>query len=149
MSANSGSKDTQSNPATNPSSNPPASSNRQPAYLGPGLKITGEISGNEDLWLESKIDGSVSIGGFRLTVGQHAEVEGEVVAREVVVVGKVNGNISARDRLEVKRGATVIGDLSTARILIEDGAYLKGAVEIDRSNTRVGADLDTLLGKAK
>ena len=119
------------------------------AYLGPGLKITGEISGNEDLWLDSKVEGSVSIGGFRLTIGQKSEVDGEVVAREVVVSGKVTGNISARDRLEVKKGSTVIGDLSTARILIEDGAYLKGAVEIDRSNTRVGADLDTLLGKAK
>ncbi|HLJ24824.1 MAG TPA: polymer-forming cytoskeletal protein [Candidatus Acidoferrales bacterium] len=119
------------------------------AYLGPGLKITGEISGNEDLWLDSKIEGSVSIGGFRLTIGQKSEVEGEVVAREVVVSGKVTGNISARDRLEVKKGSTVVGDLSTARILIEDGAYLKGAVEIDRSNTRVGADLDTLLGKSK
>jgi cytoskeletal protein CcmA (bactofilin family) len=119
------------------------------AYLGPGLKITGEISGNEDLWLDSKIEGSVSIGGFRLTIGQKSEIDGEVVAREVVVSGKVTGNISARDRLEVKKGSTVIGDLSTARILIEDGAYLKGSVEIDRSNTRVGADLDTLLGKSK
>jgi cytoskeletal protein CcmA (bactofilin family) len=119
------------------------------AYLGPGLRIKGEISGNEDLWLDSKIEGSVSIGGFRLTIGQNSEVDGEVVAREVVVAGKVTGNISARDRLEVKRGSTVVGDLSTARILIEDGAYLKGAVEIDRSNTRVGTDLDTLLGKAK
>jgi cytoskeletal protein CcmA (bactofilin family) len=119
------------------------------AYLGPGLKITGEISGNEDLWLDCKIEGSVSIGGFRLTIGQKSEIEGEVVAREVVVSGKVTGNISARDRLEVKKGSTVVGDLSTARILIEDGAYLKGSVEIDRSNTRVGTDLDTLLGKAK
>ncbi len=149
MSANSPGRDTPSGPITNTFSTTPAATDRKPAYLGPGLVIKGEISGNEDLWLESKVEGSISIGGFRLTIGQSSAVDGEVVAREVVVAGKVTGDISARDRLEVKKGSTVIGDLATARILIEDGAYLKGAVEIDRSNTRVGADLDTLLGNSK
>jgi cytoskeletal protein CcmA (bactofilin family) len=146
MSANS------SAPSGSPASSFPGaggSNERKPAYLGPGIQIKGEISGNEDLWLDSKVDGSVSIGGFRLTIGKSAVIEGEVVAREVVVSGKVNGNISARDRLEVKNGSTVVGDLSTARILIEDGAYLKGAVEIDRSNTKVGKDLDSLLAGSK
>lgn len=146
MSANSSAP---SGPSSGSFPNAAGSTERKPAYLGPGIQIKGEISGNEDLWLDSKVDGSVSIGGFRLTIGKSAVIEGEVVAREVVVSGKVNGNISARDRLEVKNGSTVVGDLSTARILIEDGAYLKGAVEIDRSNTKVGKDLDSLLAGSK
>jgi cytoskeletal protein CcmA (bactofilin family) len=76
-------------------------------------------------------------------------VDGEIKAREVVVSGKVTGNINARDRLEIKKGSSVVGDMSTARIMIEEGAYFKGAIEIDSSNTQVGADLDTLLSKAK
>jgi len=129
-----------------------SSSGTNPAgssFLGPGLQIKGEISGNEDLRLESNFEGSISLGGFRLIVGQSSHVEGEIVAREVIVSGEVTGDIKARDRLEIKNGASVIGDLSTARILIEDGAYFKGAIEIDSSNTQVGADLDSLLGKSK
>jgi cytoskeletal protein CcmA (bactofilin family) len=147
------SNDTQHTPATSPSATPtsgPSPANlRTPAYLGPGLKIKGEITGNEDLRLDSKFEGSISIGGFRLTVGPNSHVDGEIKAREVIVSGQVNGNINARDRLEIKKGSSVVGDMSTARIMIEEGAYFKGAIEIDSSNTQVGADLDTLLSKAK
>ena len=118
-------------------------------YLGPSLKIKGEITGNEDLQLDSQIEGSISIGGFRLTVGPSSHVDGDIVAREVIVSGEVRGNINARDRLEIKKGSSVVGDLSTARITIEEGAYFKGAIEIDSSKTQVGADLDTLLGNTK
>ena len=118
------------------------------SFLGPSLRIKGEITGNEDLRLESNFEGSISLGGFRLTVGASSRVDGEIVAREVIIAGEVTGNISARDRLEIKNGSSVAGDLSTARILIEDGAYFKGAIEIDSSNTQVGADLDSLLGNA-
>ena len=146
-------KDGQSGPSVPLSAPlPPAaagSAARPPAYLGASLHIKGEITGNEDLRLDSKVEGSISIGGFRLTVGQSSQVEGDIVAREVFVQGQVSGNISARDRLELKKGASVTGDLGTARIMIEDGAYFKGSVEIDRSNTQVGADLDTLLGSAR
>lgn len=142
-------KDGPSGPSTPQPSVAPGSAPRSPAYLGAGLHIKGEISGNEDLRLDSKVEGSISIGGFRLTVGQSSRVDGDIVAREVFVQGQISGNISARDRLELKNGSSVTGDLSTARIMIEDGAYFKGAVEIDRSNTQVGADLDTLLGNRK
>jgi cytoskeletal protein CcmA (bactofilin family) len=143
------SNDTQHAPAATPASSPTPANLRTPAYLGPGLKIKGEITGNEDLRLDSKFEGSISIGGFRLTVGPNSQVDGEIKAREVVVSGKVTGNINARDRLEIKKGSSVVGDMSTARIMIEEGAYFKGAIEIDSSNTQVGADLDTLLSKGK
>lgn len=137
------------NPSVTPASGPSVANLRTPAYLGPGLKIKGEITGNEDLRLDSKFEGSISIGGFRLTVGPNSRVDGEIKAREVVVAGQVNGNINARDRLEIKKGSSVVGDMSTARIMVEEGAYFKGSIEIDSSNTQVGADLDTLLSKAK
>jgi cytoskeletal protein CcmA (bactofilin family) len=119
------------------------------SYLGPNLRIQGDISGNEDLRVEGALEGSITLGGYRLTVGPKSRVDGEIKVREAVVLGEVNGNIYARDRLEIKNGSSVEGDLSTARIQIEDGAYFKGGIEIDSSNTQVGADLDTLLSQAK
>ena len=142
-------KDSQGGQSSRLASSPPSSTTHTLGYLGPGLKIKGEITGNEDLQLDSQIEGSISIGGFRLTVGPNSHVDGDIVAREVIVSGKVRGNINARDKLEIKKGSSVVGDLSTARITIEEGAYFKGAIEIDSSKTQVGADLDTLLGNTK
>lgn len=142
-------KDAQPGSPAGPAVNPPGSPGRTTGYLGPGLQIKGDITGNEDLRLDSKLEGTISLGGFRLTVGASSHVDGEITAREVIVAGEVKGNINARDRLEIKKGSSVSGDLSTARIVIEEGAYFSGAVEIDRSKTQVGTDLDTLLGNAK
>ena len=128
----------------------PAGANVRPAaWLGPSLRVKGEISGNEDLHLEGKIEGPISLGGHRLTVGRSAEVTADIVAREVVVYGKVDGDLRARDRIEIKSGGSVTGDLTTARIMVEDGAHLKGRIEIDRSKTQVGTDLDNLLARGK
>jgi len=142
-------KDAQPDSPATPAINPPGAPARTTGYLGAGLQIKGEITGNEDLRLDCKLEGTISLGGFRLTVGSSSHVDGDITAREVIVSGEVKGNINARDRLEIKKGSSVAGDLSTARIIIEEGAYFSGAVEIDRSNTQVGADLDTLLGNAK
>ena len=121
---------------------------RSTAWLGPGIRVKGEISGNEDLHIDGKIEGPISLGGHRLTLGRMAEAQTEIVAREIVVYGKVSGDLRARDRIEIKKDGSVTGDLTTARIMIEDGAYFKGTIEIDRSNTQVGADLDSLLSRA-
>jgi cytoskeletal protein CcmA (bactofilin family) len=118
------------------------------SYLGPGLHIKGQITGNEDLSLDSTVEGLISIGGFRLTVGPGAHVEGDVVAREAVILGNVSGNISAVDRIEIKKGSSIVGDIKTGKIAIEEGAYFKGSVEIERGNAAIGKDLDTLLKDA-
>ena len=118
------------------------------SYLGPGLHIKGQISGNEDLSLDSTVEGLVSIGGFRLTVGPGAHVDGDVVAREAVILGNVSGNVSAVDRIEIKKGSSIVGDIKTGKIAIEEGAYFKGSVEIERGNAAIGKDLDTLLKDA-
>ena len=128
---------------------PVSTAARTAAWLGPSVTVKGEISGNEDLHIEGKVEGPISLGGHRLTVGRSGEVNAaELVAREVVIYGKVHGDIRARDRIEIKKDGSVTGDLTTARIMIEDGAYFKGSVEIDRSNTQVGTNLDSLLARA-
>ncbi len=121
---------------------------RGTACIGPNLQVKGEISGNEDLHIEGKVEGPISLGGHKVTVARGAQVTSEVIAREVVVYGTVNGDLRARDRIEIKKDGCVTGDLMTARILVEDGAFVKGKIEIDRSNTQVGSDLDSLLSRA-
>jgi cytoskeletal protein CcmA (bactofilin family) len=136
-------KDAQRNAFANPSA--PGSIGRTTSYLGPGLEIKGEITGHEDLKLESNVDGLVSIGGFRLTVGPTAHLNADIVAREATISGEVNGNISACDRIEIIKSASVVGDLTTGKLTIEEGAYFKGGIEIDRQSTQIGTDLDSLL----
>jgi cytoskeletal protein CcmA (bactofilin family) len=127
----------------------PGSNIRTPASLGPGLKIKGELIGDEDLKFEGKIEGGISLGGHRLNVGSTAHIHGDIIAREVVVAGEVIGNVNAPDRIELKKGGSVVGDLTTNRLVIEDGALFKGTIEIGRSNTQVGAALDTLLAQTR
>ncbi len=110
------------------------------ARLGASLHIKGEISGNEDLHIDGSVEGLVQLDDRKLTVGASAKLTADVVAREVVVYGTVKGNLRARDRIEIKKDGSVIGDLTTARIMIEDGAYFKGSIEIDRTATKEDAN---------
>jgi cytoskeletal protein CcmA (bactofilin family) len=118
------------NPPEAPRPHAPVS--RALACLGPGLKIKGQISGTEDLQVEGTVEGPISLGDHRLTVGQNAHVSGEITASEVVVYGQVTGNLLASGRIEIKNHGSVVGDMTTSRIMIEDGAYFKGAIEIAR-----------------
>lgn len=110
-----------------------AATDRTISRLGPNLKIKGEISGNEDLVLEGTVEGLVELDEHKLTIGTTANLTADILAREVVVYGAINGNLRAKDRIEIKKDGSVNGDLTTARIMIEDGAYFKGSIEIDKS----------------
>ncbi|HSZ18656.1 MAG TPA: polymer-forming cytoskeletal protein [Candidatus Acidoferrum sp.] len=112
------------------------------ARLGASLHIKGEISGNEDLHIDGSVEGLVQLEDRKLTVGASAKLTADVVAREVVVYGSVKGNLRARDRIEIKKDGSVVGDLTTARIMIEDGAYFKGSIEIDRTSSGSSASND-------
>src|SRR3970040_1537074 len=101
------------------------------ARLGPSLHVKGEINGNEDLHVDGSIEGLISLEDRKLTVGASAKVSADIVAREIVVFGTVKGNLRARDRIEIKKDGSVIGDLTTARLMIEDGAYFNGSIDID------------------
>ena len=127
-------------------SNPPtpapalgSSPARGSARLGSSLQIKGHITGTEDLQIDGKVDGPISLRGHGLTVGPAAQLTSEIHAREVVVYGKVVGNVHARDRVDVKTDGSVIGDISTARISIEDGAHFKGRIEIDPTKSQNAA----------
>jgi cytoskeletal protein CcmA (bactofilin family) len=112
------------------------------ARLGASLHVKGEISGNEDLHIDGSVEGQIQLGDHKLTVGTSAKLTADVVAGEIVVYGSVKGNLRARDRIEIKKDGSVVGDLVTARIMIEDGAYFKGSIEIDRTASGSETDLD-------
>ena len=102
---------------------------RATARLGPSLHVKGEISGNEDLVIEGSMDGLVQLGQGKLTVGASAKVTADIIAGEVVVYGTVTGKLQVNDRIEIKKDGSVNGDLTTAHIIIEDGAYFRGSVD--------------------
>lgn len=113
-----------------------ATADRATARLGPSLHVKGEISGSEDLTIEGSVEGLVQLDERKLTVGATAKLTADIIAREVVVYGNVKGNLRAKDRIEIKKDGSVNGDLTTARIMIEDGAYFKGSIEIDKSSEK-------------
>jgi cytoskeletal protein CcmA (bactofilin family) len=117
-----------------------SSSARNSARLGASLAIKGHITGSEDLQIDGKIDGPITLRGHQLTVGPTAQLNSEIHAGEVIVYGKVVGNVHARERVDVKTDGSIVGDISTARISIEDGAHFKGRIEIDPTKTQAAAD---------
>jgi cytoskeletal protein CcmA (bactofilin family) len=114
----------------------PSEPTRDPesAWLGSNLRVKGDISGTEDLLIDGSVEGRIELGEQKLTVGAAAKLTADINAREVVVCGYVKGNIHATRKIEIKKSGSVHGDLTTARILIEDGAEFKGSIEIDRAN---------------
>jgi cytoskeletal protein CcmA (bactofilin family) len=113
-----------------------ATADRATTRLGTSLQVKGEIVGSEDLHIDGTIEGLIQLGDGKLTVGATANVTAEIFAREVVVYGSVKGNVRAKDQIVIKKEGSVTGDLSMAQIVIEDGAYFKGSIEIIKSAER-------------
>ena len=103
------------------------------ARLGAKLHVKGEITGSEDLVNDGTLEGLIQLDERKLTVGTMAKVTADIIAGEVVVYGKVNGKVHAKGRIEIKKDGSVDGDLTTAQIIIEDGACFKGSIQIERS----------------
>jgi cytoskeletal protein CcmA (bactofilin family) len=102
------------------------------ANIGKSVVIKGEVTGSEDLYLDGQVDGSIDIAGNRLTIGPNGRVKANVTAQSVSISGKLDGNVRATDRVDLRNTAVVLGDIATQRISIEDGAYFKGGVDIQR-----------------
>jgi cytoskeletal protein CcmA (bactofilin family) len=100
------------------------------ATISKGLFVKGEISGTESLFIDGKVEGSINLPGNRVTVGRNGQVAASVTAREVVILGKIRGNVSASDRVDIRAEGALTGDVAAARISIEDGAYFKGGIDI-------------------
>ena len=109
------------------------------AQIGKSVVIKGELSGSEDLYLDGHVEGSIALKGNSLTVGPHGQVKATVDARGVVVQGKLEGNVQASDKVELRKSAVVTGDITTQRISIEEGAYLKGKVDIQGKSEKAAA----------
>jgi len=98
------------------------------AHIGKSIAIKGELSGSEDVYLEGELEGRVELLDGSLTVGPDGRIRGNLQAPQIVVRGRVDGNLYGRERVELKKSAILVGDIYTPRIAIEDGAYLKGNV---------------------
>ena len=125
-------------PAANPNSYNPVKTVSAPveqATIGRTLVIKGELSGSEALYIDGRVEGKISLPDNRVTIGRNGAVEANITAREVVVMGKVSGNIECTDRVDIRSEGSVTGDVSTVRISVEDGAVLKGGIEV-RSGER-------------
>ena len=118
---------------------PPAASGEQ-ATIGKGLFIKGEITGSESLFIDGKVEGSVNLPGNRVTVGRNGQVAASITAREIVVLGKVRGNMSATDRVDIRAEGSLNGDVAAARISIEDGAFFKGGIDIRKPDTKAASN---------
>jgi len=122
-----------SSPASNPNSYNPVKTVSAPveqATIGRTLTIKGEISGSESLYIDGRIEGKITMPESRVTIGRNGKVDASITAKEVVVMGKVTGNIECSDRVDIRSEGSVTGDVSTVRISVEDGAVLKGGIQV-------------------
>jgi len=105
------------------------------ATIGKSLVIKGEVTGSESLYIDGRVEGSINLSGNRVTVGRNGVVAANINAREIVVLGKVRGNLTASDRVDIRSDGSLTGDVIAARISIEDGAYFKGGIDIRKGGT--------------
>ena len=115
---------------------PATSSVGEQASISKGLSIKGEITGTESLFIDGKIEGSINIPGNRVTVGKNGIVNASISAREIVVLGKLKGNVTATDRVDIRAEGALTGDVAAARISIEDGAFFKGGIDIRKPDSK-------------
>ncbi len=102
------------------------------ALIGKSVVVKGQVFGREDVYVDGEVEGSIELLEHRFTVGPHGKVNAGVKAREVVIAGTVHGNIEATDKIDIRKDAKLVGDIKTARIVIEDGAYFKGSIDIQK-----------------
>ncbi len=122
----------------------PAATGEQ-ATIGKSLMIKGEVTGSESLYIDGRIEGTITLPGNRVTVGRNGQVAANISAREIVVLGKVRGNCQASDRVDIRSEGSLTGDVIAARISIEDGAFFKGGIDIRKpgAESKSGAPVAT------
>jgi cytoskeletal protein CcmA (bactofilin family) len=116
------------------------------AHIGKTVLVKGELSGTEDLYLDGEVEGSIELRDHSLVIGPHGKVRAHINARDVVVHGKVDGNIKGTERVELKKSAVLVGDIFTQRIIIEDGAFFKGAIDIQKEGAKTAAKREASVG---
>jgi cytoskeletal protein CcmA (bactofilin family) len=124
-------------PFRTPEHNIPSSGSQ--ASIGKAVKINGQIFSKEDLYIDGDVEGTVELHENKLTIGPNGRVQAAVRAREVVVLGAIQGNVEASERIDIRKEAKLVGDIKTARIVIEDGAYFKGSIDIVKHDAKIVA----------
>jgi cytoskeletal protein CcmA (bactofilin family) len=122
-----------SEPAAAP--RPVATTTSDQATIGKSLVIKGEVTGSESLYIDGRVEGSINLSGNRVTIGRNGVVAANISAREIVVLGKVRGNLTASDRVDIRSDGSLTGDVVAARISIEDGAFFKGGIDIRKAGS--------------
>jgi len=117
----------------NRSFEPPSHVQSGSATIGKAVMVKGQIYSREDLIIDGEVEGTVDVQEHRLTVGPNGKVVAGIKAREIVVLGSIQGNVDAVDKIDIRKDAKLIGDIKAARIIIEDGAYFKGSIDIVRA----------------
>jgi len=118
----------------------PALNTQEQATLGKSLVIKGEVTGSESLYIDGRVEGSINLPGNRVTVGRNGVVSANISAREIVVLGKVRGNMTASDRVDIRGEGSLTGDVVSQRISIEDGAYFKGGIDIRKPGQKANGE---------
>jgi cytoskeletal protein CcmA (bactofilin family) len=113
--------------------------NHGSATIGKAVKVVGKIYSKEDLFVDGDLEGTVEALEHKLTIGPNGTVHADVKAREVAVMGSLQGDVEATDKIEIRKDAKLVGNIKTARILIEDGAYFKGGIESCEGRTKSGS----------
>jgi cytoskeletal protein CcmA (bactofilin family) len=103
-----------------------------PATIGKSLQIKGEVTGSGSLYIDGKVEGAINLPVSRVTVGRYAQVLANITASELVVHGTVRGNVNASDRVDIRSEGSLTGNVTTGRITIDDGAFLKGRIDISK-----------------
>ncbi|HET8667566.1 MAG TPA: polymer-forming cytoskeletal protein [Terriglobales bacterium] len=119
------------------------------ATIGKSLVIKGEVTGSESLYIDGRVEGSINLSGNRVTIGRNGVVAANITAREIVVLGKVRGNLNATDRVDIRNEGSLTGDVVAQRISIEDGAFFKGGIDIRKPGQKVNGEAKEETAAAK
>lgn len=119
---------------------PAAVTPQEQATLGKSLVIKGEVTGSESLYIDGRVEGSINLPGNRVTVGRNGVVSANIAAREIVILGKVRGNMTASDRFDIRSEGSLTGDIIAQRVSIEEGAYFKGAIDIRKPGQKTNGE---------
>ena len=115
---------------------PPDADSRNTATIGKAVRVVGQIYTKEDLNVDGDVEGTIESTDNKVTIGTTGRVQASVKAREVVIFGQVQGNVEAADKVDIRREAKLVGDITTARISIEDGALFKGSIDIRKPEVK-------------
>jgi len=117
----------------------PESDSRNSATIGKAVKVVGQIFTKEDLYVDGDVEGTIESQDNKVTIGPNGRVQASIKARDVIILGQVQGNVETSDKVDIRKDAKLVGDIVTSRISIEDGALFKGSIDIKKAEPKPAA----------